>query len=76
MGKVACAYDNSPLESIFGSEQIELLGRCDWTTRTELVDGSFERIEAFYNRTRHPSWIGHLRPIDFVMRRTAANKAA
>lgn len=32
MGKVACAYDNSPMESFFGSMQIELLDRRTWTT--------------------------------------------
>ena len=32
MGKVACAYDNSVMESFFGSMQIELLDRRTWTT--------------------------------------------
>lgn len=32
MGKVACAYDNSLMESFFGSMQIELLDRRTWPT--------------------------------------------
>jgi transposase InsO family protein len=37
MGKVACAYDNSLIETSFGSMQIDLLDRRDWSTRAELA---------------------------------------
>lgn len=76
MGKVACAYDNSLMESFFGSMQIELLDRRDWTTRAELASGIFEWIEAFYNPTRRHSSIGYLSPIEFETRHTTADKAA
>jgi hypothetical protein len=34
MGKVACAYDNSLIESIFGSMQIELQTILRWPRAT------------------------------------------
>jgi putative transposase len=37
MGKVACAYDNSLIESIFGSMQIELLDGRNWATRAHTL---------------------------------------
>ena len=55
MDKVACAHDNSVIESFFGSMQIELLDRRTWTTRAQLANAIFEWIEAFYNPTRRHS---------------------
>ena len=62
MGKVACAYDNSLMESFFGSMQIELLDRRIWTTRAELTNAIFEWIEAFYNPVRRHSALGLPQP--------------
>jgi putative transposase len=76
MGKVACAYDNSLMESFFGSMQIELLDRRTWTTRAELANAIFEWIEAFYNPTRRHSALGYLSPIEFEHLHTAPNRAA
>lgn len=39
-GKVA--YDNSFMGSFFGSMQIELLDRRDWTTRNDLANAIFD----------------------------------
>jgi putative transposase len=36
MGTVGDCYDNAPIESFWGSMQIELLDRHRWTTRVEL----------------------------------------
>jgi len=76
MGKVACAYDNSVIESFFGSLQIELLDRRIWTTRSELTNAIFEWIEAFYNPTRRHSALGYLSPIDYENRDTTAETTA
>ena len=76
MGKVACAYDNSLMESFFGSMQIELLDRRIWTTRAELANAIFEWIEAFYNPVRRHSALGYLSPIDHERLHIAANEAA
>jgi putative transposase len=76
MGKVACAYDNSMMESFFGSMQIELLDRRLWTTRAELTTAIFEWIEAFYNPIRRHSALDYLSPVDHERLHTAANEAA
>jgi putative transposase len=76
MGKVACAYDNSLMESFFGSMQIELLDRRSWATRAELANAIFEWIEAFYNPTRRHSALGYRSPIEFERLHTAVNEAA
>ena len=76
MGKVACAYDNSVMESFFGSMQIELLDRRSWTTRADLANAIFEWIEAFYNPTRRHSALGYLSPSDYETLHTPAATAA
>ncbi|EFQ83224.1 integrase core domain protein [Aeromicrobium marinum DSM 15272] len=76
MGKVACAYDNSLMESFFGSMQIELLDRRNWSTRAELANGIFEWIEAFYNPTRRHSSLDYLSPIEYETLHTATDQAA
>jgi putative transposase len=76
MGKVACAYDNSLMESFFGSMQIELLDRRIWSTRAELANAIFEYIEAFYNPTRRHSALGYQSPVEFEALHTAAQTAA
>jgi putative transposase len=76
MGKAACAYDSSVIESFFGSLQIELLDRRHWSTRVELANAIFEWIEAFYNPTRRHSALGYLSPIDYENRDTTTEAAA
>ena len=76
MGKVACAYDNSLMESYFGSMQIELLDRGTWTTRAELATAIFEWIEAWYNPRRRHSALGYLSPIHYATLHNTANPAA
>jgi len=76
MGKVACAYDNSLMESFFGSLQIEVLDRRSWHTRSELANAIFEWIEAFYNPVRRHSALGYHSPIGFEQLHTAAPNAA
>lgn len=63
MGAVGSCYDNSMMESFFGSMQIELLDRRSWATRSELASAIFEWIEAFYNPIRRHSALGYLSPI-------------
>jgi putative transposase len=76
MGKVACAYDNSLMESFFGSMQIELLDRRNWPTRASLATAIFEWIEAFYNPTRRHSALAYLSPLQFEALHTAPASAA
>lgn len=76
MGKIACAYDNSLMESFFGSMQIELLDRRTWQTRTELANAIFEWIEAWYNPCRRHSAPTYLSPIDYERLHTTPVEAA
>ena len=70
-GEVACAYDNSLMESFFGSMQIELLDRRTWPTRACLATAIFEWIEAFYNPLRRHSALAYLSPLQFGALHTA-----
>jgi putative transposase len=65
MGSVGDAFDNAVAESFFGTLQLELLDRTDWTTREELASAIFEWIECFYNPTRRHSYCNMLSPIDY-----------
>lgn len=65
MGSIGDAYDNAMIESFFGTLQLELLDRRQWTTRTELGQAIFEWIEAWYNPTRRHTSIGGLAPVEF-----------
>lgn len=46
MGSIGDCYDNSMVESFFGSMQLELLDRQPWAIRQELANAIFEWIEA------------------------------
>ncbi|MDF8265599.1 integrase core domain-containing protein [Luteipulveratus flavus] len=76
MGKVACAYDNSMMESFGGSMQIELLDRRIWSTRAVLANAMFEWIEAFYNPVRRHSALGYTSPVEFESLHNSADPAA
>jgi putative transposase len=65
MGSVGDAYDNAMIESFFGTLQLELLDRRQWSTRRELAQAIFEWIEAWYNPTRRHTSIGSLAPVEF-----------
>ena len=77
MGTIGDAYDNAMAESFFGTLQVELLDRRQWTTRAELASAVFEYIEGLFNnpRRRHSS-IEYLSPVEFETRYTAAAIAA
>lgn len=76
MGAVGCAYDNSLMESFFGSMQIELLDRRTWPTKAALGAAIFEWIEAFYNPTRRHSALDYLSPTEFEQQYNATQDAA
>ena len=65
MGSVGDAYDNSLVESFFGTLQLELLDRHPWTSRQQLATAIFDYIEAFYNPRRRHSSIGDHSPISY-----------
>jgi putative transposase len=70
MGSIGDCYDNSMMESFFGTMQLELLDRTNWATRQDLANAIFEWIEAWYNPTRRHSALGNLSPIDYEQHQT------
>ena len=65
MGTIGDCYDNAPMESFWGSMQIELLNRQRWTTVVELAAAIADYIENFYNTQRRHSSLGYLTPQEF-----------
>jgi transposase InsO family protein len=65
MGSVGDAYDNSVVESFFGTLQLELLDEHHWDSRQQLALAIFEWIEAWYNPRRRHSYCSMLSPADY-----------
>ena len=76
MGSVGDCFDNSVVESFFGTLQLELLDQTRWDTRQQLALAIFEWIEAWYNPRRRHSALGYLSPVQFEALHTVANVAA
>lgn len=65
MGTVGDCYDNAPMESFWGSMQIELRNRKRWRTNLELAIATADYIDRFYNPERRHSALGYLTPNEF-----------
>jgi putative transposase len=65
MSRRGNAYDNAPMESFFGTLKRELVHQASYATRDQARTAVFEYIEAFYNRQRLHSALGHQSPADF-----------
>jgi integrase-like protein len=65
MGSIGDCYDNSMMESFWGTLQLETLDMKTWKTRDELANAIFEWIEYWYNPKRRHSRIGMLSPAEF-----------
>lgn len=65
MGTVGDCYDNAPMESFWGSMQIELFNRQRWRTNLELAVAIADYIDHFYNPARRHSALGYLTPNEF-----------
>jgi putative transposase len=76
MGSVGDCFDNSVVESFFGSLQLELLDQQHWSSRRELAQAIFEWIECWYNPKRRHSYCEMLSPVDFETGFTPAASAA
>jgi len=70
MGSVGDCYDNSMMESFWGTMQLELLDTREWDTREELANAIFWWIECWYNPKRRHSSIGMHSPVTFEAHRT------
>ncbi len=65
VGTVGDCFDNAPMESFWGSMQIELLNRQHWRTNLQLSVGIADYIENFYNVGRRHRALNYLTPIEF-----------
>ena len=65
MGTIGDCYDNAPIESFWGSMQIELLDRQRWRTKLELAVAMADWIDHFYNPARRHSSLSYLTPNEF-----------
>ena len=65
MGTTGDCYDNAPMESFWGTMQIELLNRQTWRTFVELAEAIADYIENFYNPARRHSSLDYLTPGEF-----------
>jgi putative transposase len=58
MGSIGDCYDNSMMESFWGTMKLEILDTREWQTRKELANAIFWWIECWYNLKRRHSSIG------------------
>ena len=65
MSRKGNCWDNSPMESFFGSLKTEHIFFEKFKTRAEARQSIFEWIEVFYNRQRLHSSLGFLSPVDY-----------
>lgn len=65
MGTIGDCYDNAPMESFWGTMQIELLNRRAWRTQLDLAIAIDDWIENFYNPARRHSSLGYLTPNEY-----------
>jgi putative transposase len=71
MGSIGDCYDNSLVESFWGTMQLEFLDSKTWRTRAELATAIFEWVECWYNPVRRHSSIGMLSPADYEAAHTS-----
>ena len=66
---------NAPMESFWGTMQIELLNRKRWLTYVELATAMADYIVNFYNPMRRHSSLDYLTPDEFEALRSPLNQA-
>ena len=65
MSRKGDCYDNSMIESFWGTLKEEGIGEAIFSSRKEAETALFDYIEVFYNRKRRHSSLGYLSPVDF-----------
>ena len=72
MSRKGNCWDNSVVESFFGTLKQEHIFFCDFMTREEARISVFEWIEGFYNRERLHSTLGYCSPVEYERLRHVA----
>ena len=65
MSRKKNCWDNAPMESFFATLKTKLVHEETFMTREEVRGKIFAYIEAYYNRERRHSTLGHKSPVDF-----------
>jgi len=68
MSRKANRYDNAPMESFFHTFKTERDHHRKNATRAAAQRDIFAYIEGFYNKTRRPSAIGYISPIEMELK--------
>jgi putative transposase len=71
MSRAEEVWDNSAMESFFGSLKTERTARKVYRSREEARSDGFDYIERFYNPTRRHSTLGYVSPIQFELAQEA-----
>ena len=64
MSRKGNCYDNSPIESFWGSLKTELIHQKDYEYRQQAKAEIVEYIEIFYNRMRRHTKLGNITPVE------------
>lgn len=67
MSRRGNCYDNAVAEAFFSSLKKERIRKRIYPTRAEARADVFDYIEAFYNRKRRHSYLGHVSPYEFEL---------
>lgn len=64
MSKAGCPYDNSPMESFYGTFKAEFINQHTFKEDEQLDNGTLEYIYGYYNHRRPHSSNGYLTPFE------------
>ncbi len=76
MSRKGDCWDNSVVESFFGTLKQELLYRRPWPTKESAVDAIGDFIDRFYNPRRRHSTLGYTSPMEYETLMIRAQMAA
>lgn len=64
MSKAGCPYDNSPMESFYGTFKAEFINKYRFISDEELNTATFNYVYEYYNHVRPHSSNGYLTPFE------------
>ena len=64
MSRAGCPYDNSPMESFYGTFKSEFVNEHSFETDDDLNNGTLDYIYCYYNHIRPHSYNGYLTPFE------------
>ena len=76
MSRKGDCWDNSVVESFFGTLKQELVQWRNYQTRYEAQQDILEYISMFYNSSRLHSYLGYISPNDYEQQLQERKKAA